>query len=269
MGTARFITLNLLELSTVVLKNGTGGAPARDEIAPYVMENALERSRRVLWQAAGAGTVNVDLDLASHVQTRAGGIIGHRPLGASSDGIDSFKMQYNDGNTYPPAGWTDLFADTPTDQARDKGIVWASNITLRYVRYALTCGGPFTLGRLLLGLIDLDLGLLPSSQLERSHLPMVVDRTAGEDPVVTVVGDIRSRFTLRFRSITGTVLAKLQQLAALGGLARDARPLPFIWIDGDDVFRELIVDGELEHELKWISGATKLYDCDLQVEQLG
>jgi len=89
-----------------------------------------------------------------------------------------------------------------------------------------------------------------------------VDRTAAEDPIVTLVGDVRSHFTLRFRNMTATVLSKIK-LAALPGQS-------FILIDRDDVPWEVIVkDAELEYDLKWISGSTPLYDCELDVEQLG
>lgn len=259
MGTIRLVTANLVELYGV-LKNGTGGgAPARDEVAPYVMENALQHDRRVLWQQLSGGAMQYDIDLGAARQVRALGLHGHRPLDAGG-GVLSATGQY--ASSYPPGGgWTNAGVISLVG-ARDAVTVLAATQTFRYWRLAFdTVGGPFTLGKIMLGQI-VDLGQNPSTQVERLRLPNVLDRTAGEDPIVTIVGDIRTRFTLRFRSIIGGVLGTLRALAAVGQ--------SFILIDRDDVGWEVIVvDNEIEYELTFISGTTPLYDCELHLEQLG
>jgi len=261
VGNVRFITTNLVE-TVGVLKNGTGGgAPARDEVSPYLMENALQHDRRVLWQQSSGNAMQVDLDLLANRNVALAGIHGHRPLGPNGIGISSCVVQYaTAASGYPPGAWTNV--GTMSFVVRD-ALALFTQVSGRYWRFDLDgVFDAFTLGKLLLAVVDHDLGLNPSTQLELRRLPNIVDRTAGEDPIVTVVGDIRSRFTLRFRNITGTVLTKLRLIAALGQ--------SFILIDRDDVPWEVIVaDGELEYDLKWISGTTPLYDCELQVEQLG
>jgi hypothetical protein len=259
VGTIRLVTANVVELYGG-LKNGTGGgAPGRDEVAPYVMENALQHDRRVLWQQLSGGTMQYDIDLGAARQVRALGLHGHRPLDAGG-GLLSATMQY--ASSYPPGGGWANAGIVSLVGARDAVTVIPATQTFRYWRVDCdTVGGAFTLGKIMLGQI-VDLGQNPSTQDERVRLPNVLDRTAGEDPIVTIVGDIRTQFTLRFRSITGTVLNTLRALAALGQ--------SFILIDRDDVGWEVIVvDGEIEYELAFISGTTPLYNCDLHLEQLG
>jgi len=261
VGFVRFITTNLVE-TVGVLKNGTGGgAPARDEVAPYLMENALLHDRRVLWQQSSGNPMQVDLDLGSNRNVAVAGMHGHRAIGSTGIGVSSCVIQYATAAAgYPPAGWTNV--GTLSFVQRDAISLFAQ-VSGRYWRFDLDgVFDAFTLGKFLLAAIDHDLGLNPSSQLERRRIPNVADRTAGEDPIVTLVGDIRSQFTLRFRNITATVLSKIK-LAAVTGQS-------FILIDRDDTPWEVIVaDAELEYDLKWISGSTPLYDCEMNVEQLG
>jgi hypothetical protein len=163
------------------------------------------------------------------------------------------------GSSYPPttsAGVISLLS------ARDAVNVLAATQTMRYWRFHFDLVfGPFTLGKLLLAQI-VDLGKNPSSQNERERLPNVIDEGADETPLVSIVGDRRMIFTLRFRSISATTLSQLRS-AAMSGQS-------FIIIDRDDTAFEVIaVDMELERDLKWISGSAPLYDCDLIVRQLG
>ena len=260
MGTVRFVTTNLVETNGV-LKNGTGGgAPARDEVSPYLMENALQHDRRVLWQQSSGNAMQVDLDLGANRNIAIAGLHGHRPLGPTGIGISSCVVQYaTAAGGYPPAGWTTVgtMAFVPRD-----AISLFNQVSGRYWRFDLDgVFDAFTLGKLLLGVVNQDLGLNPSRQTERIRVPNVVDRTAGEDPIVTLTGDVRRLFTLHFRNITSTVLSKIL-VAAVPGQS-------FILIDRNDSPWEVIVaDAEVEYELTFDSGAP-LYDCDMHVEQLG
>jgi len=260
VGSLRWIGANWVENAATVLKNGTGGgAPDRDEVAPYVMENALQHDRHVLWQQASGSGMSFDLDLGAARAVRVAGLHGHRALTASG-GIVSCVVQY--ASTYPPGGgWTN--AGSIGSPGRDAISIFASTQTFRYWRFDMEIvGGVFTLGKLLLANVPTEVGSNPSSQEELRRLPNLVDRTAGEDPIVTIVGDLRTHFALHFQAITATVLAQLKSMAA--------RAESFILIDMDDTPWEVIVeDHELEYELVFADDTTKLYNAILRLEQLG
>lgn len=270
----RFVTVNFLEAAAAVLKNGTGGgAPALDEVSPYVMTNAMKHDRRVLWQNSGGVNMDVDFDLtgaASNKTVRVGGIHGHRPIAGALTGITQFSIRSStDANGYPPVSgnpWTDVpgAVNIATGSARDKGVIFDSDVTARYFRFALNpVGSTFTLGKFLLGIRDYDLGVLYSRGVQILGIsPNVEERTIGQDPVISYLGDDRDLWQIPYRGVTSSLAGKLDALRTLRN--------SFIMIDKNDVFGEFIVQrGELPHSIQFEQAAETIYDAELNLEQLG
>jgi hypothetical protein len=114
-----FWTKNQLWESGVVLKNGTGGgAPALVEDADWPMSNLLKKGRYLYWKADMGSLVPVHFDLGASKTLRAAALVMNR--GYSTDPFDPFygdittcNVYYDNGSTYPPAGWTSIGNLTP------------------------------------------------------------------------------------------------------------------------------------------------------------
>lgn len=248
--TLRFSTVNLVEAAGVLLKNGTGGgAPALDEVSPYLMTNALKHDRRVLWQSSAGANMQFDLDLLSNKTVGLGGVAGHRAL--VGNGLAEFSLKYStDANGYPPVSgnpWT-LAPGTSgisVGSARRDRLKILNNAgvattqSARYWRWdiLLTAGGDkWTLGKVVLGVIDYDLGILMSpGRTRRLITPHIEQRSAGLDPLITYVGDRRYLFTIPFREVP---LARRDTLEAIAQLTQS-----FFVFDETDTTREAIVQG--------------------------
>ncbi len=270
MGTKlRFAFLNRVE--SAVLKNGTGGgSPIRDEVSPWVMENAQNRDRGHVWQqASGTGTYHVDYDLtggATDVSVGLLAALGQRGAPDTAPGITSIVTRYSThANGYPPdaaSSWTDFPSGTLTLGlgVRDAAAV-VTPVSCRYIRWSITCSGAFTLGRLFAGTIEVDLGIVSSpGYLRRRVIPMSENRMGGNLPFTTQVGDPFYEFSLPYRSMKAADHAKLLQI---GSQAR-----PFVMIDHDDAPREVkLRDHTFAASLLW--NQPEVYDASLELESLG
>lgn len=273
MASLRFVTVNFLEAAAAVLKNGSGGgAPALDEVSPYLMTNAMKHARRVLWQQSSGAAMQYDVDLtgaASNKTVRVGGMAGHRPIAGALTGITAFTIKSSTtANGYPPVSgnpWTDVpgAVAVSTASARDKGKLFDSDVTARYFRFDLTVGSTFTLGKFFLGIFDYDLGLLYSDLDVLGVTPQVEERTVGQDPVLTYVGDDRQLWQLEWRDIQNVVLTKLEAVRALRS--------SFLLADKAEVFREFLVQaGELRRRHRFESASDTVYTpVSMALEQLG
>jgi hypothetical protein len=270
MASLKFITSNLIEGSATSLKNGTGApAPARDEVSPYVMENAMKHARRVLWQNSGGANMDVDFDTGFDWGVRVGGIAGHRPIAGALTGITAFTIKSStDANGYPPITgnpWTNVpgAVSVSTASARDKGVIFDSDVTARYFRYSLVVGSVFTLGKFLLNWITHDLGILHSPGATVLNISSnVEERTIGQDPVVSYVGDNRELRSLPYRNILSAVAVKLDALRKLRN--------SFFMFDKDNVMREYIVQrGEIPFTIEREQAADTIYSAQVELEQLG
>jgi hypothetical protein len=271
MPSLRFVTVNLIEGTAVILKVGAP-APARDEVSPYVMENAMKHARRVLWQNSGGASMDVDFDLtgaASNTTVRLGGIAGHRPIAGALTGVTAFTIKSStNANGYPPVSgnpWTDVpgAVSVSTGSARDKGVIFDSDVTARYFRFSLVVGTTFTLGKFVLGLLNYDLLILHSPGATVLNIsPNVEERTIGQDPVVSYVGDNRELRSLPYRNILSAVAVKLDALRTLRN--------SFFMFDKDNVMREYIVQrGQIPFTIEREQAADTVYSAQLELEQLG
>jgi hypothetical protein len=231
----------------------------RNEVSPFVMENAMLRDRRLLWQATGSTTV--DFDLAANRDFRAPVLAGHR--GISGAGITSCPVKYAASATgYPPASggaWTT--AATLANPVRDKGAVFAQ-ATGRWVRFEITAATAFTLGKFVLGALDYDLGVISSRGLRRTLIdPNTEARDGGLNPVITYHGDPRYLYTIPYRSIVDSMLDKLEALTLLRK--------SFVMFDWADRALEARVQrSELASDWNFFS-TVNVMDAELNLEQLG
>jgi hypothetical protein len=267
----RFVVTNLIEASSAVIKNGTGGgAPALDEVSPFVMTNAMKHARNLLWQNSGGVAMQFDVDLtgaASNVTARVAGIHGHSPIG-SGTGITAFTVKSStNANGYPPtaaSAWTDCpgAVAVATGSGRDKGVIFSSDVTARWFRFDMTIASTFTLGKFMLGVRDYDLGFIGSPGISRQRIhPRAEDRSIGQDPVLSYVGKSRYLFSIPSNGVLSTHLDKLEALADLTA--------SFYLIDWQDRFYEAIVqEGAVSGSLNHVAGATEVWDDELNLETL-
>lgn len=215
MASLRFAQTNLIQTAT--LKNGTGGAPADDEVSPWTMENAQTKARSVLWQqSSGVGTVNVDFLLASAVPVTLFGLHGHRGIPQTAAGIASCEV-FTQTGAYAPAGtWTSRGTITMGAGVRDGSLIIAS-VTPASVRYALTVTTVFTLGRFFAGNFEVDFGKLYSPGRNRQRVdPDIRNEGVAQSPSVTITGDTFYLYRLSMDDDSETTRAALESVAALG-----------------------------------------------------
>jgi hypothetical protein len=231
---------------------------ARDEVVPYVMENALTNDRRVVWKQNSGGAMFVDIDLGGNLPISYAGTHGHK---GTPSGIFNFIF-YTATNAqgYPPSGggFTSRIS-RPVQGAPDFGGTF-TQVSARYVRFELDAViDPFYLGKFVVGKAD-DLGILGSSIDETYAVPQMVERSVGDDPAITVLGTARPRWRYVFKSIDAT---KLGLLRPLGGLGKS-----FVILDKDDAAHDVIAPDGFDNTLTWISGGVGLYDASIRLEKL-
>lgn len=267
MASLRFSLTNLIETAT--LKNGTGGAPARDEESPWLMDYAQNRDRGMVWQqSSGGGFVDVDFDLTGGATNKSVGVLamlGHRGIPGSAIGVVSCTPQYStNANGYPPtaaSSWTSFPSGGLSLGAgvRDDAAV-VTPVSCRYVRFALTVATTFTLGRFFAGTVETDLAVVSSPGYTRKRIiQRLENRMADGTPFLTQFGDPRWEYSLPYRNSNATLFGKLLQV---GSQARS-----FLMLDRDDAAFEAIVrEGAFQHSL--IFSPADLHDASLELETL-
>ena len=202
-------------IETATLKNGTGGgAPARDEVSPYVMEKVQARSRRQFWQKSAASDLDVDFLLAASTALDAGGIAGHLPI--SGVGISQYTMKYQTGAYTPGGTWTTIpgMSAIAVSSALDKVRSFDSQVTADSIRFSLTVSSVFTLALCVAGKHDHDLGTLWSSLSAEKITPQFEDQSFGGDSIINYVGTDREHWNITWNDILGATLAKLEATRA-------------------------------------------------------
>lgn len=208
--TIRFSLGNLLASAT--LKNGTGGgAPARNETAPWVMENAQNQDRTLLWQGTSC---NYDLDLGTDTPLRLFATLGMRSSPPGGVGISTVQVYACNAAAGYPGGLTLIGTYNPVPGQRDGYLLIGSNTSYRYVRFNITATGTFTLGRVYAGLLDVDLGMKYSAGATRTLIRPVQRNVPGTgSPLLTRIGDDYFQFNFPYDQITETTLGLLNQVA--------------------------------------------------------
>jgi hypothetical protein len=263
MAYSRLLRTNRIEDPTASLLNGTGGgAPARDEVSGYVMENVMYADRRSLWKLSGGASLEVDFRLTSgpgDTSIAAAALLGHRPTTSSGSGITTCTVRgATNAAGYPPGAWTDLGVISMSGKPRNGGVTFAPT-SIRYLRFSITCADNFTLGRIWGGQINTDLGQLCAADAGASRryiVPSVDMETVGGENYRTYLSDDpHIEASLPFRDIGTTEHDALVTNAQL----RQS----LIWIDNANIFREGYL--RLTDGWKWDG----VFDADVEFVELG
>jgi len=229
---SRFLLTNLVETAT--LKNGTGGgAPARDETTPYIMENAKDSDRYHVWTSATtpASPLNVEFDMGSAVSIEAGALLGAR----SQDATQTLQLAVYSATAYPGGPWT-LRGITSASTKRDMATTFNA-VSARYWRMQITPSVPskFSIGRLWLGAI-MDLALKHSPGAKSSPFRNRIEQAQATGPLVlNDLGDPGRDISLPFGQVgsaTDTLLLTLHDQVG-----------SFVFIDPDSNVFEVILRG--------------------------
>jgi len=228
-------------IETATLKNGTGGgAPALDEVTPWLTTQVQNRDRGLVWQAAAS--LNVDFTLLAAYDVTYFAALGHRGAPSSAVGIASIEV-FTQTGAYAAAGtWTTRGTITLGSGVRDGGLTIATQ-NVNSVRYAITATTAFTLGRLYAGTVEYDLGVVSSpGRIRRRISPRLDQRLAGGQIHLTTSGDVRWEYQLPFVDIDSTLWAKV--------LAAGSRTQSLLLIDRDaSVYEAVPHDGTLSEQL--------------------
>lgn len=250
MGTSRFVLSSNNLLEAAALMNGTGGgAPARNETVPYVMERAKGRDRCTVWKAPAAGESDWDLGAALTV-------VGFSLHGIRSTGATSVQLQSSP--SYPPGVWTNRGAAVTLNAVgRDTGQIIAGT-SARYWRFHATGGTSFSIGRLVLFATYTDLGIMHSPGAESSpFLNRLEQANVDGTLMLNNLGDPGRDFVLPFLKMTTGNRTILEALAAQAGSV--------IYIDPDDVFYEVVLKGgRVKSQRAW----SNLFDIQIEMTRL-
>lgn len=258
MSNSRFLTNNRAIGKTV--KNGSGGgAPSRDELSTYPMENALQSDRYTPWvtAAAPAGTIEFDIDLGSSIAITTACILGFR---CSSSAVQVTVQE--GGAAYGPGPWTSVGSISLTNSPRDAGATFGS-VSARYWKFKFEfVSNQFSVGKLALGVLT-DLGGAHSPGGESSpHGFRLEQAQTGGAVVLTQLSSDRGRdISLPFLVATSSLRTTLATIAALDG--------SYVYLDPDDAFYEVFCpEKKLSVRRQFINGSSFLYDIDMQLRRL-
>lgn len=243
MSNSRFLLANLVPAGTLL--NGTGGGePARDETAPFVMENALNADRYTPWQtsATPGGTLDFDIDLGAAKNVACAAVHGFRQAGflPMTFGVQSSP----DKITWTPRGSaTVALSSLP---ARDAGSTF-TQVAARYWRFEFTTfAAQFSVGRFALGVLT-DLGAIgaPGLQFARNRTRLETPLPSGA-VVLRDLGDPGATFQMPWQYATSAKIATLLSLRDQTG--------SFTFFDGDDNVWEVYVrGGQVTATRRWTS----------------
>lgn len=232
MANSRFLITNLVEAAT--LKNGTGGgAPARDEASPYVMERVQYGDRNTVWtsSATPASPLNVEFDMGSAVSVEACALLGVRSL----DATQTIQVAAYSAAAYPGGPWT-LRGITSASTKRDMATTFNS-VSARYWRVQITASVPtkFSIGRIWLGPVT-DLGIKHSPGAKSSPFRNRLEQAQATGSfVINDLGDPGRDISLPFGVISSATDATLAALSDVTG--------SFVFIDPDSNVYEVILRG--------------------------
>lgn len=260
MASLRFSYTNLIESSTI--QNGTGGgAPALDEVSPWLTANAKNRDRGHVWQ--GAATVNVDCTFGGSTAVTLFAVLGHRGAPSSAVGVASVEV-FTQTGAYTPAGtWTTRGTITLGSGVRDGFLLIASQNVVS-VRYAITATTAFTIGRLYAGTLETDLGIVSSPGYSRRWIdPQLENRMGDLSPFITYSGDGHWEYSLPYENAGATLYAALK----LMGQKRRT----FVLHDGyEGTVYECRIRSPWQHSLNFfVTGSTEDHHSALEMETLG
>lgn len=234
MSNLRWVYDNKALAATIM--NGTGGgAPAREETSPFVMERGLQHDRLTPYMSAVTPTSPFfyDLDLGAAQSIEGVAVHGLEVFGSTV--ISTILVQSASSYlTFSTRATLTVGASKP----RDPGAYFSAQ-SFRYWRFliAFTTVGQFKFGRVALG-PGVDLGIRQSGPYSNDPERYQVEgaRTVGGHPTIHDLGVGRARrYSIPLRSMDETTRAKLE------GLSDTVRSLTMF--DQDDIVSEAIVTG--------------------------
>jgi hypothetical protein len=258
-GSLRFGFTNLIQTAT--LKNGTGGgAPIRDEVAPWLMENAQNKDRTFVWQqSSGAGPQSVDYNLAGTSTVSFFAALGHRGAPSSSVGATAVNV-YTQNGAYAAGGTWAFRGQIILGAGVRDGILITTIANVNSIRYEHVVSSAFTIGRHFASGIDLDLGIISSSGRTRALVKPILENEVGANPTKTRVGDNHYMLNLPYKNITAAILANLRAIAA--------KDDPFLLVDYDGTPYECVIEGNTLSESLTFN-LPEIFDAQIQLRTLG
>lgn len=268
MSSLRVSKINKAETATI--KNGSGGgAPARFDTSPWAAENALTKSRKVLWVGTGSGDLDVAItDGSSNTAVQVVGLLGCSGSPTGSAGITSVAFKYQAG-TYTPGGsfttMTGAGALTVGAVGRNAAIFLAASVNLATLRISITAGSAFTVGRIFAGTIEVDTTILwsPGKQL-RYVQPTARVEGIDQHPSISPSGYPFFEYAIPYSELDETKLALVQTIGRYSG--------PFLLHDGNanDVQECVSLGDDFSRtNLLAIDGGGNVEDAALTIRSLG
>lgn len=258
MGTCRFILGNYA--ATALIKNGSGGSPTppvRSEVAPFVMDRALNGHRRSLWKAGAQNSTigisgwQLDLDFSLDREVTGVALHGITCPGGEITGITPFYLE-----AYP-GGPSDYIGTQPvTFNGRDAQ-AYFPNLAERYWSILIEATAAPVIGRIVIGSL-LDLGVAPNPGSQSSEHQNRLEQVADDGSVTLLeLGYPGHDFTLNFDPCTAAVRGMLQAIAA--------HPGSVTYIDPEDRCFEVFVRGARPDTS---SVNTSMYSVSLEMARL-
>lgn len=269
MSALRFSKTNKLD----TIHNGAGGgAPATFQTSPWVDDNALTASRKVLWQGTGSGDLDAGIS-GGNTSVQVIGLLGIRGAPSTAAGITSVTFSYQAG-TYTPGGafTTPAGASGLTVNAvgRNIAVFLSAAVTAATIRFSITASTAFTVGRVFAGTIEQSLALANGMGVlfspGRIRTPVTPEsRNEGIDqsPAISSIGDTFYEYQLPYEGADDTLRAQLETIGTWTG--------PFLMHDGwaSDIQECVRVsDRSYSNALIW-DGSPGFHNDTLTIRSLG
>lgn len=216
MANARFLLEN--KFATASVLNGTGGSPTppvRTEVAPWLMERALNSDRRSVWKldtenatAVGYGyQIDIDLGSSQAVDCIALG-------GLSCPGGEIIEIAVGYANSYPTGSYTQM-GSINLAALKERDVVFPFiSASKRYWYAWIDATAPPVVGSFKGGAM-LDIGAAPNFGAQMSPFRNRIEQTLEDGSVlINELGDEGADFSLTFSPVpvaTGNLLRQLQK----------------------------------------------------------
>lgn len=237
MANARFLLEN--KFTTASVLNGTGGSPTppvRTEVAPWLMERALNSDRRSVWKLdAENGTfypygyqIDIDLGTATAVDCIALG-------GLSCPGGEIVEIWVGYANSYPTSSYQTMGSINLAATVERDAVVTFSSQSKRYWFVWIDATAPPVIGCVRGGTM-LNVGAAPNFGSQMAAFRNRIEQTLEDGSVlINELGPDGADFSLNFSPVleaTGVLLKKLQQTSGT-----------FVYVDPSGIGYEVFLKG--------------------------
>lgn len=257
MSNVRFYHSNRLAVSSVVLKNGTGGgAPALNEDTDFPMSNLKLADRNSYWRTSAipGDPLQVDFQLAAGFQSVVA-------LGITNlDLFDVYsQLQVLTASVYPAGPWT---ARGTIPMATVDNVTEIASVSAPYWRFEFSNGGVQFRCKLWLAATKIDMGKQSAPPEEEE---MEQARSDLETPrgliISTWHGTPRLRYRLPWPVASATLKNQIKTIAQ--------RQSSLLYGSFENVWSEVIVDGARARWARTFDpGGAPRYETGLELVQL-